>query len=142
MMKKVLACFLVLVMVLSLTACGGSQTQSSQAPVNDKYPSKPITCIVPFTAGGGTDVIPSFYGHPYYETIADLTLAIPDSLVFLDGIDPDSGEMLDEPAEHTAAEFAAMLAEGSLPGFDEDNVYVTFGDGEMIRVERFYTPWQ
>ena len=56
-MKKVLACFLVLVMVLSLTACGGSQTQSSQAPVNDKYPSKPITCIVPFTAGGGTDVI-------------------------------------------------------------------------------------
>ena len=36
--------------------------------------------------GGGTDVLPSFYDHPYYEVIADLTLAIPDSLVFLDGI--------------------------------------------------------
>ena len=92
--------------------------------------------------GDGTDVFPSFYDHPYYEAIASLTLAIPDSLVFMDGIDPSSGEMLDEATEHTAAEFVAMLADGSMPGFDEDNVYVTIENGEMIQVERFYTPWQ
>ena len=92
--------------------------------------------------GGGTDVIPSFYGHPYYETVADLTLAIPDSLVFMDGIDPNSGEMLDEMTEHTAAEFTEMLAEGSMPGFDEDNVYVILENGELTQVERFYVAWQ
>ena len=92
--------------------------------------------------GGGTDVIPSFYDHPYYEVIANLTLTIPDSLVFMDGIDPSSGEMLDEATEHTAAEFTAMLTEGGVPGFDEDNVYVTFENGDMTLVERFYTPWQ
>jgi hypothetical protein len=91
---------------------------------------------------GGTDVIPSMYDHTYYETIATLTLEIPDSLIFMDGIDPSSGEMLDEMTEHTAAEFKDMLAAGTLPGFDEDNVYVTFENGEMVLVERFYTPWQ
>ena len=48
--------------------------------------------------GGVTDVIPSFYDHPYYEVIANLTLTIPDSLVFMDGIDPSSGHSVFFPA--------------------------------------------
>lgn len=58
-MKKVLALVLATAMVFTLAACGSKSsesTQTSQAPAA-KYPAKPITCIVPFTAGGGTDVI-------------------------------------------------------------------------------------
>ena len=75
--------------------------------------------------------------------MTSLTLQIPDALVFMDEIDPESGEMLEEMTEHTAAEFAAMLAEDSDPGFASDNVYITFDEaGGMVRVERIYTPWQ
>ena len=92
---------------------------------------------------GEDDVRVSEYEHDFMETIARLTLEIPDSFVFLDGIDPETGDILDEPAEHTAAEFAEMLAAGGFPDFASDNVNVTFdGNGEMIRAERFYTPWQ
>ena len=93
--------------------------------------------------GGGTDVFAYSYEKMHREPFANLTLQIPDSLVFLDGIDPSSGEMLDTPTEHTAAEFKEMLAAGGIPDFASDNVYVTFDeDGEMVLVERFYTPWQ
>ena len=93
--------------------------------------------------GGGTDVYAYSYEKMYRESIANLTLQIPDTLVFLDGIEPGSGEMLDTPTEHTAAEFKEMLAAGGTPDFASDNVYVTFDEaGEMVRVERFYTPWQ
>ncbi len=93
--------------------------------------------------GGGTDVFAYFYEKMYRKPYASLTLQIPDNLVFLDGIDPSSGEILDTPTEHTAAEFREMLAAGGVPDFASDNVYVTFDDdGEMILVERFYTPWQ
>ena len=92
---------------------------------------------------GEEDVRVSEYEHDFMETIAVLTLEIPENLVFLDGIDPETGEILDEPAEHTAAEFAGMLAAGGFPDFASDNVYVTFDEnGEMAKVERFYTPWQ
>ena len=60
-MKKMISLFLALVLILSLTACGGATEGSTKAlenaPVAANYPAKPITCIVPFTAGGGTDVI-------------------------------------------------------------------------------------
>jgi hypothetical protein len=36
-----------------------------------------------------------------------------------------------------------MLAAGGYPDFASDNVKVTFDDdGNMVRAERFYTPWQ
>ena len=84
-----------------------------------------------------------FYEHEYTETIALFTCALPEGLVFRDGINPDSGEILDTPTEHTAEEFAGMLAAGSNVDFASDNVYVTFDEnGELSLVERFYTPWQ
>ena len=93
--------------------------------------------------GGGTDVFAYSYEKMYRQPFTSLTLQIPDDLVFLDGIDPSSGEMLDTPTEHTAAEFREMLAAGGVPDFASDNVNVTFDeDGQMTLVERFYTPWQ
>ena len=93
--------------------------------------------------GGGTDVYAYSYEKMYMEPFADLTVQIPDDLVFLDGIDPATGDILDTPAEHNAAEFREMLAAGGFPDFASDNVYVTFNEaGQMTRVERFYTPWQ
>ena len=85
----------------------------------------------------------SSFEHEYMDTIAIMTLEIPENMVFADGIDPETGDILDEPTEHTAAEFAAMLAAGGYPDFASDNVKVTFDDdGNMVRAERFYTPWQ
>lgn len=85
----------------------------------------------------------SSYEHDYMDTIAVLTLEIPEDMVFVDNIDPETGDILDEPAEHNAAEFAAMLAAGGYPDFASDNVMVTFDeDGRMVRAERIYTPWQ
>lgn len=83
------------------------------------------------------------YEHEYMETFAELTLQVPDGLTFLDHIDPETGEPLDTPTEHGAAEFVAMMMEGGYPDFASDNVYVTFDDnGEMAKIERHYTPWQ
>ena len=91
----------------------------------------------------GESVRVSSYEHDFMDTIAVLTLEIPEDMVFVDNIDPETGDILDEPAEHNAAEFAAMLAAGGYPNFASDNVEVTFDeDGRMVRAERYYTPWQ
>ena len=83
------------------------------------------------------------FEREYTRTIAILTLQVPDSLVFLDDIDPATGKTLDTPTEHTAAEFAEMLAAGGAPDFSSENVRITFDEeGELAQVERFYTPWQ
>jgi len=82
-------------------------------------------------------------GYEYMEPFATLTLTIPDNLEFTDGIDPATGEMLDEPVQHTAEEFKTMLAAEEIPGFAVDNTYVTFNaDGNWLSVEREYAPWQ
>lgn len=54
-MKKITALILALIMVLSLTACGGSQ--SSTASGEADFSKMNVTCIVPYDAGGGTDAV-------------------------------------------------------------------------------------
>ncbi|MBQ8074306.1 MAG: hypothetical protein IJ231_11155 [Clostridia bacterium] len=77
------------------------------------------------------------------ETAASLRVEVTDSLVFVDGIDPETGDIMEEPTEHSAAEFMNMLTAGGYPDFASDNVNVSFDrDGTMTQVERFYTPWQ
>ena len=84
-----------------------------------------------------------FYEREFMETIDTISAPVEDDLVFVDGIDPESGEMLDQPTEHTAAEFISMLSEPAGITFDSENIWVTFDeDGKLVRVERFYTPWQ
>ena len=83
------------------------------------------------------------YEHEYMETFATILVPVEDDLVFLDGIDPESGEILDQPTEHTAAEFIGMLTQENTVAFDADNISATFDDeGRLITLERFYTPWQ
>lgn len=81
--------------------------------------------------------------YEYLETFVTLTQEIPENLTFSDGIDPENGEPLDTPTEHTAQEFIAMLTAGGYPDFATDNAYAAFDEnGDLIAVERFYTPWQ
>lgn len=67
-MKKLMSLALVLLMALSLTACGGSstttdstdagsQTQDTPQTTDSNWPEKEITIIQPWSLGGGPDVI-------------------------------------------------------------------------------------
>lgn len=51
-MKKLLVLMLTIVMVFSFAACGGEE-----ASTTDDFPSKDITLIVPYAAGGTTDLL-------------------------------------------------------------------------------------
>ena len=78
---------------------------------------------------------------------AELKVPVRDTLLFLDSIDPSSGEILNMPTVHNAAEFLRMLKteseEGGGPGFATDNVYAVFNDaGDLALVQRYYVPWQ
>ena len=88
---------------------------------------------------------PYYYEYPLMEEVKTMTLAVADSLVFMDGIEPEYGEPLEEAATLTAADLFAELAavkDGRI-GFDSQNVKITFDEnGEAAQVERYYTPWQ
>ena len=64
-MKKVFAFLVACLMTMSLAACGNSAGESTKAeepakteePAKIDYPTKTINMIVPFGAGGGTDVM-------------------------------------------------------------------------------------
>ena len=94
----------------------------------------------------GDDVHIYLYEAEYLEDMAEMRLEVPENLVFLDGIDPATGEMLDEITTHTAAEFIAMLCgedNPEDPGFASDNTRVSFDENEhMTLVQREYVPWQ
>ena len=84
-----------------------------------------------------------FYELEYLEELTRLTLEIPDNLVVLDGIDQETGDVVDPPKELSLDEFKAMLASEDVPDFATDNVWVTFDDnGQMAAVERVYSPAQ
>ena len=55
-MKRILALVLTLIMSLSLVACGNAKDGTSNGTKSDNYPEKPITVIVPFSAGGEHDL--------------------------------------------------------------------------------------
>ena len=54
-MKKILALLLTLCMVLALTACGGSSAPQGQNVSGNWAPNGPVTVIVAYKAGNGTD---------------------------------------------------------------------------------------
>ena len=88
---------------------------------------------------------PYVYDSPVLEEAKTMTVVIPDSLVFVEGIDPESGTALEEKQTLTATDlFTAMeTAVNSGIGFDSQNVSITFNeDGEAAEIERFYAPWQ
>ena len=78
--------------------------------------------------------------------LTTVNVPVPDSLVFLDDIDPATGEELSLPTVHSAQEFLAMLEAGnesSDPGFTANNTTVVFSPtGMPVIIRRSYVPWQ
>ena len=81
-----------------------------------------------------------------WTEMARVELPVTDRLLFLDRIDPATGESLDKPSVHGAEEFLLRKAgeeDGSLPGpgFDKNNVLIVFdGDGRLAVVVRYAAP--
>lgn len=96
------------------------------------------------TENANGDFESMLYERKVYRAVAERTFALADDLVFLDGIDPSSGEALDMPTAHTPEELSAILAGTSYgPGFMADNTYMVFNDDqEALVLGRFYVPWQ
>ena len=85
----------------------------------------------------------SLYDMTLTESVAQLILEVPDSLIFMDEIDPETGEIQEDTAKRTAADFVSLISSGTYPDFASENVNITFGtDGLLEKVERFYAPWQ
>ncbi len=83
------------------------------------------------------------YEHEFTEVFYESRMEIGENVVFVDGIDPATGEILDDPAEQDAKALIALLTAGGVPDFSSDNVKITLDqNGALEKVERFYTPWQ
>ncbi len=86
---------------------------------------------------------PTVYEDWMWMENARIEVPVSDSFLFLDMIDPASGECLDKPTVHNAAEFLAMQNNPEDPGFKAHNVWVVLDEsGELAVVYRFYVPWQ
>ena len=85
------------------------------------------------------------YDDHTWVSLATISVPVSDNLLFLDHIEPSSGEPLDSPTVHNRAEFLEMLdreqTEG--PGFAVNNTSVVFDEhGGIALIERCYVPWQ
>ena len=86
------------------------------------------------------------YSHPIWRTVGSAPFAVAQDAQFLDGIDPEDGDMLESPTRHSMEEFLRIKEEEEergYPGFGCDNVWAAFNaEGEIASLERFYVPWQ
>ena len=77
---------------------------------------------------------------------SEQTPLVTEDTVFIDHIDPETLEALDEPVQYTFEEFLQrreLEATGVGPGFDFSNVTVTIDEnGVLLQIDRNYTPWQ
>ena len=87
-----------------------------------------------------------FYDAIYLDSIQNFSAPVAENAVFLDGIDPETGDWLEEDIRYTFQEFLEILSLGDDsmdPGFAADNVEVTFDEaGKLTTIRRFYVPWQ
>ena len=78
--------------------------------------------------------------------VGSAPFAVAQDAQFLDGINPEDGEMLESPTRHSMEEFLRIKEEEEergYPGFGCDNVWAAFNaEGEIASLERFYVPWQ
>ena len=79
-----------------------------------------------------------------WTVVGERAFELSDDLVFLDGIDPSTGELLDLPTAHTLRELRQIIeGEEYDPGFSAQNAYMVFDDEqEAVVLVRFYVPWQ
>lgn len=89
----------------------------------------------------------SAYGYTdmrVWTVVGERTFELSDDLVFLDGINPSTGEMLTLPTANTLRELRRIMeGEDYDPGFSVQNAYMVFDDEqEAVVLARFYVPWQ
>ena len=80
-----------------------------------------------------------------WVTLATVTVPVSSCLIFLDGIDPSTGEDLPLPTVHSAEEFIAILdgKNKSDPGFDLNNIEIVFdSSAQPYIIRRHYVLWQ
>lgn len=79
-----------------------------------------------------------------WTVVGERTFELSDDLIFLDGIDPSTGEPLTLPTAHTLRELRQIMeGEEYDPGFSAQNAYMVFDDEqEAVLLVRFYVPWQ
>ena len=86
------------------------------------------------------------YSDFIWRQVGSAPFAVAQDAQFLDGIDPEDGDMLESPTRHSMEEFLRIKEEEEArgyPGFGCDNVWATFNaEGEIASLERFYVPWQ
>ena len=86
------------------------------------------------------------YSDFIWRQVGSASFAIAEDAQFLDGIDPENGDMLENPTRHSMEEFLRIKSEEEergYPGFGCRNVRATFNaEGEITSLERFYVPWQ
>lgn len=86
------------------------------------------------------------YSDFLWRQAGSASFAVAQDAQFLDGIDPEDGEMLESPTRHSMEEFLRIKSEEEArgyPGFGCRNVRATFNaEGEIASLERFYVPWQ
>ena len=97
-------------------------------------------------ATDGETVYPIQDGDDFsWITLTTVTVPVPPHLIFLDGIDPATGEDLPLPTVHSAEEFIAILGgkNKSDPGFDLNNTEIVFdSDVQPVIIRRNYVVWQ
>ena len=86
------------------------------------------------------------YSDFLWRQVGSAPFAVAQDAQFLDGIDPEYGDMLESPTTHSMEEFLRIKEEEEergYPGFGCDNVWAAFNaEGEIASLERFYVPWQ
>ena len=86
------------------------------------------------------------YSDFIWRQVGSAPFAVAQDAQFLDGINPEDGEMLESPTRHSMEEFLRIKEEEEergYPGFGCDNVWAAFNaEGEIASLERFYVPWQ
>ena len=86
------------------------------------------------------------YSDFIWRQVGSASFAVAQDAQFLDGIDPEDGDMLESPTRHSMEEFLRIKSEEEergYPGFGCRNVRATFNaEGEIASLERFYVPWQ
>jgi len=86
------------------------------------------------------------YDMTTYRELGEVSCEVAAGALFLDGVDPASGEPLSTRTEHSFEEFLTIRAEEEANqgiGFNKTNTTLTFNaEGQLETIERVYTPWQ
>ncbi len=120
---------------------------------------EPMTYLLLLDDGGGVDEASIWlkkgedsdyaagqYSDFIWRQVGSASFSVAQDAEFLDGINPEDGDMLESPTRHSMEAFLRIKSEEETrgdPGFACHNVRATFNaEGEIASLERFYVPWQ